>query len=70
MAQKHFMRNKKYIRQTPLRAWDSACLECEAFLARSKGAYTGMVVCEECGAINYFEDSNKPVRAVAVRKAS
>ena len=70
MAQKLSVSTKNIMRQTPRRAWDSDCLECGVFLARSKGAYTGIVTCEGCGAINYFENSNKPVRALAVRKAS
>jgi uncharacterized Zn finger protein (UPF0148 family) len=70
MAQKLSVSSKNVIRQTRRLAWDSDCLECGAFLARSKGPYTGTVACEECGAINYFENSNKPLRAVAVRKAS
>jgi hypothetical protein len=70
MAHKNSVSSKNFMRQKARLAWDSDCLECGEFLARSKGAYTGTVICEECGAINYFEDSNKPMRAVAVKKAS
>jgi len=70
MAQNKYASSRKIMRQTPRLAWDSYCLECGAFLARRKGPYTGKVTCEECEAINYFENSNKPVRALAVRKAS
>lgn len=69
MAQNKSASSKIIIRQGPLLAWDSACLKCGAFLARTKGAYTGSVTCDECGAINYFENSNRPVRSVAIRKA-
>ena len=50
--------------ETNISGWDSACLGCGVFLARSRGPYTGKVSCQECGAINYFENSNKPLRCV------
>jgi len=46
--------------------WNSSCLGCGAFIARSSVPFSGKVPCEECGAIDYFEDSPKPVRILSV----
>ena len=40
---------------------NSQCLGCDEWLCVTAGAYTGEIVCRQCGVVNVFENSLKPV---------